>query len=77
MRREQIVAAYFNAQITALEEEVRFLQSRVRYRRIDVNDTYEMQNALIRLEQMKQTCRDISVFLKIEDNVITNEAFEK
>lgn len=65
-----LVAAYFNSQITAMEEEVRTLQSRVRFRRIDVNDTCEMQNALIRLETMKQCCRDVSVFLSIEDNII-------
>lgn len=65
-----LVAAYFNAQITATEEEVSALQSRVRFRRIDVNDTTEMQHALIRLETLKQCCRDVSVFLSIEDNII-------
>lgn len=63
------VAQYFNAQITAAEEEVRTLQSRVRMRRIDFNDCYEMQLALIRLETLKQCCKDVSFFLSIEDKI--------
>lgn len=70
MRQKEIVAQYFNTQITAMEYEVQHLQNRVRFRRIDVNDNVEMMCALVRLELMKQVCRDVSVFLRIEDNVI-------
>lgn len=70
MRQKEIVAQYFNTQITAMEYEVQQLQNRVRFRRIDVNDNVEMMCALVRLELMKQVCRDVSVFLRIEDNII-------
>lgn len=70
MRQKEIVAQYFNTQITAMEYEVQQLQNRVRFRRIDVNDNVEMMCALVRLELMKQVCRDVSVFLRIEDNFI-------
>lgn len=70
MRQKEIVAQYFNTQITAMEYEVQHLQNRVRFRRIDVNDNVEMMCALVRLELMKQVCRDVSVFLRIEDNFI-------
>ena len=70
MRQKEIVAQYFNTQITAMEYEVQQLQNHVRFRRIDVNDNVEMMCALVRLELMKQVCRDVSVFLRIEDNII-------
>ena len=65
---KELISRYFNSQLTATEEEVRVLQQRVRFRRIDVNDSYELQNALVRYETMKQICKDISVFLRIENN---------
>lgn len=65
---KELIAKYFNSQLTATEEEVRCLQQRVRFRRIDVNDSYELQNALVRYETIKQVCKDISVFLRIENN---------
>ena len=64
-----LVAAYFNSQITAAEEEVRTLQTRVRMRRIDFNDCYELQLALIRHETLLQVCKDVSYFLSIEDKI--------
>lgn len=67
---KELIVRYFNSQITATEEEVRCLQQRVRFRRIDVNDSYELQNALVRYETIKQVCKDISVFLRIENNDI-------
>lgn len=67
---KELIAEYFNAQLTQQEEEVNDLQQRVRFRKIYVNDSYELQNALVRYETTKQICRDISVFLRIEDNVI-------
>lgn len=65
---KELISRYFNSQLTATEEEVRVLQQRVRFRRIDVNDSYELQNALVRYETIKQVCKDISVFLRIENN---------
>lgn len=62
---KELILSYFNAQITELEDTVNKLQSRVRFRKIDVSDTYELQYALIRLEQMKQVCADITTFLRL------------
>lgn len=61
---KELILSYFNAQITELEEIVSNLQTRVRFRKIDVSDTYELQYALIRLEQMKQICVDITTLLR-------------
>lgn len=68
MKIREIIAKYFLSQITAMEEEVYQLQSRVRCRRIDVNDSFEMIIALVRLELMRQVCKDIFVFLRIDDD---------
>ena len=70
MKQKEIVAQYFNNQITAMEADVQNLQNRVRFRRIDVNDAYEIAYALAQLELMRQVSKDISVFLRIENNVI-------
>lgn len=67
-KEKEIIARYFSTQLTATEEEVRILQQRVRFRRIDVNDSYELQNALVRYETIKQICKDISIYLSIENN---------
>lgn len=70
MKQKELIAEYFISQLTQQEEQVRDLQQRVRYRRIDVNDSYELQYALVRYETTKQISRDISVFLRIKDNTI-------
>lgn len=67
---KELISEYFNAQLTYQEEEVNDLQQRIRYRKIYVNDSYELQNALVRYETTKQIFRDVSVFLRIEDNFI-------
>lgn len=70
MKSKELIAAYFNTQLTLQEECVRDLQQRVRHRKIDVNDSYELQYALVRYETTKQISRDVSVFLRINDNDI-------
>ena len=70
MKRKEIVAEYFYNQINYMEREVQELQSRVRTRNVNVEDSYELQYALVRLELMKQVRNDLSVFLRIGNNVI-------
>lgn len=70
MKRKEIVAEYFYNQINFMENEVQELQRRIRTRHVGVEDSYELQYALVRLELMKQVRNDISVFLRIENNVI-------
>lgn len=67
---KELIAEYFKTQLEQSEKEVKELQQRVRFREIYANDSYELQYALVKLEVIKQIFRDISVFLRIEDNVI-------
>lgn len=69
-KSKEMILSYFLSQLTAMEEDVYQLQSRVRTRRIDVNDNVELIIALVRLELMRQVAADISVFLRIENNKI-------
>lgn len=69
--REKIfISSYFNTQITQLEETVGELQTRCRFRKVDLSDTYELQYALVRLELMKQVCSDVTVFLNFDKNFV-------
>ena len=70
MKSKELIASYFNAQLTEQEERVRDLKQRVRHREIDVSDSYELQYALVKYETIKQISKDISVFLRIENNII-------
>ena len=67
---KELIARYFNSQITATEEEVRILQQRVRFRRIDVNDSYELQNALRKLVAFSKHYNNIDYkyYYKKSDN---------
>lgn len=67
---KEIILEYINTQLTEREAEVKELQQRVRFREIYVNDSYELQNALVRLETSRQIFKDISVFLRIEGNKV-------
>lgn len=67
---KELIAEYFKTQLEQSEKEVKELQQRVRFREIYANDSYELQYALVKLEVIKQIFRDISVFLRIDNNVI-------
>ena len=64
------ISSYFNTQITQLEETVNELQAKCRFRKVDLSDTYELQYSLVRLELMKQVCKDITVFLNFDKNFV-------
>ncbi len=63
MRKTELIAKYALAQLNRAELEVEELQRRMRFRRIDVNDTYELQYALVRLEMAQQFNKDICALL--------------
>lgn len=42
INEKELILSYFNSQITALENDVSNLQTRVRFRKVDVSDTYEL-----------------------------------
>lgn len=67
---KELIAEYFKTQLEQSEKEVKELQQRVRFREIYANDSYELQYSLVKLEVIKQIFRDISVFLRIDNNVI-------
>ena len=67
---KELIAEYFKTQLEQSEKEVKELHQRVRFREIYANDSYELQYALVKLEVIKQIFRDISVFLRIDNNVI-------
>ncbi|MCM1328088.1 MAG: hypothetical protein NC253_01480 [Ruminococcus sp.] len=62
---KEIILEYINTQLTEREAEVKELQQRVRFREIYVNDSYELQNALVRYETSMQIFKDILVFLRL------------
>ncbi len=71
------ISSYFNTQITQLEETVNELQTKCRFRKVDLSDIYELQYSLVRLELMKQVCKDITVFLNFDKNFVDLTAKKK
>ena len=65
MRKYELIAQYFLAQLNAAEIEVQELQRRVRYRRIDINDCFELELALYKLELLQEVNKNIMVFLQM------------
>lgn len=67
---KELVSEYFITQLTERENEVNELQQHVRFRKVVVTDSYELQYSLVRHETTKQICKDIFALMRIEDNVI-------
>lgn len=67
LKEKELIYRYFNSQLTLAEEELREIQQRVRFRRIDVTDSYELQNAAVKYETMKQISSDILLLLNMGD----------
>lgn len=65
---KELVSEYFITQLTEQENEVKELQQHVRFREVDVTDSYELQYALVRYETTKQISKDISALMRIDDN---------
>ena len=67
---KELISEYFITQLTERENEVNELQKNVRFRKVEVTDSYELQYALVRHETTKQISKDIFALMLIEDNVI-------
>ncbi len=67
---KELVSEYFITQLTERENEVNELQQNVRFRKVYVTDSYELQYALVSLEITKQISKDISALMRLDDNVI-------
>lgn len=67
MREKEIILLlqYIVNNKQALEEELRELQQRIRYRKISVDDCLELALCRERLSMFNQTTRDIVALLKL------------
>lgn len=62
-----LLYAYMCNNRNRLEEEVRELQTNLRFRKIGVADCIELASALERLDTFKQVTKDIRILLKMCD----------
>lgn len=65
MKLYELISEYCYAQLTNAENEVSELQRRVRFRRVDTNDSVELMCALVRLETLQQVFKDITTFISM------------
>lgn len=65
MRKYELVAQYALTQLELAERDVEEIQRRLRFRKVDVNDSYELQYALVRLEMARQYNKDICSLLSV------------
>lgn len=63
MRKYELIAQYALAQLERAECDVEEIQRRLRFRNVTVNDSYELQYALVRLEMAHQFNKDICALL--------------
>lgn len=69
MKRTELslLDAYVYNNRTRLEDEVRELQTNLRFRKVGVSDCIELASALERLDMFKQVTKDIRILLKMCD----------
>ena len=66
MKQKEILAAYFNNNRDKLEEDVRQLQQRLRYRNADAVDCLELALALERLNAFEDFVKSTRAILKMD-----------
>lgn len=66
MKQKEILAAYFNNNRDKLEEDVRQLQQRLRYRNADAVDCLELALALERLNAFEDFVKSTRAILRME-----------
>lgn len=65
MTQKELLLAYFYNNRCRLEEEVKQLQTNVRFRKIDITDCVELICAIQRLETFSEVTRHVLALLKI------------
>ncbi len=65
MTQKDLLLAYFYNNRCRLEEEVKQLQTNVRFRKIDITDCVELICAIQRLETFSEVTRHVMAILKI------------
>lgn len=71
----ELISNYCYAQLCDAENAVSELQQRVRWRKVDTNDSIEMMCALVRLETIQQVTKDISVFIRMRTRLMPSVSF--
>ena len=75
MKLYELISNYCYAQLCDAENDVSELQRRLRFRRVDTNDSVEMMCALVRLETLQQVTKDISTFIRMRTRQFPTVSF--
>ena len=65
MTQKEILLAYFYNNRCRLEDEVKQLQTNIRFRKVDITDCVELACAIQRLETFSEVTRHVLALLKI------------
>lgn len=65
MTQKEILLAYFYNNRLRLEDEVKQLQTNIRFRKVDIADCVELACAIQRLETFSEVTRHVLAILKI------------
>ncbi len=65
MTQKELLLAYFYNNRCRLEDEVKQLQTNIRFRKVDIADCVELACAIQRLETFSEVTRHVMALLKI------------
>ncbi len=65
MRKYELIAEYLIAQLYQAENDVQEYQRRLKFRKVEMYDCYELQLALYKLELLQEITKNITVFLRL------------
>lgn len=65
MTQKELLLAYFYNNRCRLEDEVKQLQTNIRFRKVDISDCVELACAIQRLETFSEVTRHVIAILKI------------
>ncbi len=65
MTQKELLLAYFYNNRCRLEDEVKQLQTNIRFRKVDISDCVELACAIQRLETFSEVTRHVLAILKI------------
>lgn len=65
MTQKELLLAYFYNNRCRLEDEVKQLQTNIRFRKVDISDCVELACAIQRLETFAEVTRQVMAILKI------------
>ena len=65
MTQKELLLAYFYNNRCRLEDEVKQLQTNIRFRKVDISDCVELACAIQRLETFSEVTRHVMTILKM------------